>query len=157
MTAVLLLFLISLGAAAQSDVSAFNIPGKIAECIKPVSRQYKLSGRINPFYLRGDFDGDGKADYAVLIVNTKGERGIAICRAVAQAPDIIGAGAVLNKLVDFDFEAWMTFPKGPVERGVGAGTPPKLIGDALSIIWPESASALLYWDGQKFRWYQQGD
>jgi hypothetical protein len=125
--------------------------------LKSVSGQYKISGRINPFYLRGDFDGDGRPDYAVLITNSKGARGIAICRAASPAPEIVGSGVVLNKLADFDFDAWMVFPKGPVERGVDEGPPPKLFGDAISIIWSESASALLYWNGRKFSWYQQGD
>lgn len=142
---------------AAEDVSAFNIPDPIATCMEPISGQYKISSHINPFYLRGDFDDDGQPDYAVLITNSKGERGVAICSTVPRTARIVGAGVVLNKLADFDFGAWMVFPKGPVERGVGEGPPPKLLGDAISIIWPESASALLYWDGRRFRWYQQGD
>jgi hypothetical protein len=152
---VLLLLVSTLTSAA--DVSTFNIPEPVAGCLKPVSAKYKISGRINPFYLRGDFDGDGRPDYVVLITNPSGERGIAICRAASHAADIIGAGVVLNKLADFNFDAWMVFPKGPVEKGAGEGPPPRLLGDAISIIWSESASALLYWDGRKFRWYQQGD
>ncbi len=151
-----LLLLVGTAVAAE-DLSVFNVPDAVTKCLKPVSRQYKVSGRINPFYLRGDFDGDGRPDYAVLITNSKGERGIAICRSGSATPDVVGAGVVLNKLADFDFDAWMVFPKGPVEKGVGEGRPPKLLGDAISIIWSESASALLYWDGRRFRWYQQGD
>lgn len=139
------------------DVSIFNVPGPVANCLTPLAGQFKIDGRINPFYLRGDFDGDGRTDYAVLITNSKGERGVAICRAAARAPEIVGAGFVLNRSADFDFDAWMVFLKGPVEKGVGEGPPPRLLGEAISIIWSESASALLYWDGRKFRWYQQGD
>ena len=141
----------------QDDPFAFNTPAAIRKCLKPVESQYKLSDRSNPFYLRGDFDGDGKSDYAVLVTNDKGERGMAVCRAVASRPEILGAGTIFNKLRDLTFGAWMVFPKGPVERGVEAGPPPTLRGDALLIIWPESASALTYWDGRGFRWYQQGD
>src|SRR5215471_3270936 len=40
---------------------------------------YSISARINPFYLRGDFDGDGKPDYAILVVLKKDQsKGIAI-------------------------------------------------------------------------------
>lgn len=156
LTIPLLLVLIGSGLGAE-DVSAFNIPDPVAACLKPVSGQYRISGRINPFYLRADFDGDGRADYAVLITNSKAARGIAVCRAGSRTAVIVGAGVVLKKMSDFDFGAWMVFPKGPVEKGVGEGAPPRLLGDAISIIWPESASALLYWDGQRFRWYQQGD
>ena len=145
------------GRVTADDVLVFNIPDSITNCLKPVSRQYKISGRINPFYLRGDFDGDGRPDYAVLITNPKSERGIAVCRAASRGPEIVGAGVALNKLADFDFDAWMVFTRRPVERGVGERPPPKLQGDGISIIWSESASALLYWDGRKMRWYQQGD
>jgi hypothetical protein len=157
MIAILLLGLAGAALGSQSEPSSFNVPDKIERCLKPVANQYKISGRINPFYLRGDFDGDGKPDYAVLIVNRKGERGIAVCRAAAHAPEIIGAGTALNKMADFDFDAWMIFEKGPVQRGVGEGPPPRLQGDGVSVLWSESASALLYWDGARFRWYQQGD
>jgi hypothetical protein len=157
MTAILLLLLAGTALASQSEVSSFNVPDRIETCLKPVTNQYNISGRINPFNLRGDFDGDGKPDYAVLVFNRKGERGIAVCRAAAHAPEIIGAGVVLNKLANFDFDAWMVFEKGPVQRGVGEGPPPKLQGDGISIIWSESASAILYWEGTRFRWYQQGD
>jgi hypothetical protein len=154
----LLMFLMA-GAALipQSEVSDYNIPDRIETCLKPVANQYKISGRINPFYLSGDFDGDGRRDYAVIIINRKGERGIAVCRAAVHKPEIIGAGVVLNKLVDFDFDAWMVFERGALQRGIGEGPPPKLQSDGISIIWSESASAILYWDGIRFRWYQQGD
>ncbi len=145
-------------AASSSDVSQFNVPDSVDSCLKPIASRYKISGRINPFYLRGDFDGDGKADYAVLVTDvSKGERGIVVCLRSAKSAAVIGAGVRFNKVTDLSFEAWMVYPKGPVERGVGEGPPPTLRGDAISIIWPESASALAYWDGKAFRWYQQGD
>jgi hypothetical protein len=32
-----------------------------------LAKKYELSRRINPFYLRGDLNGDGKIDVAVLV------------------------------------------------------------------------------------------
>ncbi len=145
-------------ASSSSDVSQFNIPEAVHSCFKTFSSRYRISGRINPFYLRGDFDGDGKADYAVLVTDLrKGERGIVVCLSSAKSAIVLGAGVPFNELTDLSCEAWMVYPQGPVERGVGEGPPPTLRGDAISINWPESASALAYWDGKKFRWYQQGD
>ena len=49
------------------------IPVRIKSCIE--SRQlsgYKIDPRVNPFYLRGDFDGDGKPDFAVTITSETG-------------------------------------------------------------------------------------
>lgn len=46
----------------------FNIPEKLQTelTMGPLAAAYAISDRINPFYLRGDFDGDGKPDYAIL-------------------------------------------------------------------------------------------
>ena len=58
------------------------IPVRIKSCIE--SRQlsgYKIDPRVNPFYLRGDFDGDGKPDFAVTIIIQTGRSpsGLAMC------------------------------------------------------------------------------
>jgi hypothetical protein len=158
MPLLLYLALLLQAPGSKPGVSEFNTPDEIDGCLKPVTKQYKVNDRINPFYLRGDFHGDGKPDYAVLIVARQtGERGVAICRASMPQPVVLGAGTPFNKMRDLSFEAWSVYAKHTVERGVGQRLPPKLIGEAISIIWPESASAIVYWDGKVFRWYQQGD
>lgn len=59
---------------------------------------------------------------------------------------------------DVNFSAWHIHAKTlPVEEGVEAGRPPVLLGDAILIEWEESASAIVYWNGKQFVWYQQGD
>jgi hypothetical protein len=44
-----------------------------------------------------------------------------------------------------------------VGRGADQKKPPVLRGDALYVEKTESASAIIYWDGSTYRWYQQGD
>jgi len=44
-----------------------------------------------------------------------------------------------------------------VEQGADGKTAPKLPGDALIVNKTESACALIYWDGKRNDWYQQGD
>jgi hypothetical protein len=44
-----------------------------------------------------------------------------------------------------------------VQRGADETAPPTLKGDALMVIKTESASALIYWNGRGYSWYQQGD
>jgi hypothetical protein len=39
---------------------------------------------------------------------------------------------------------------------MGVGRPPALSGDAFVLEW-ESGSGIVYWNGTKFIWYQQGD
>jgi len=117
---------------------------------------YQVSKAVNPSYLRGDFDGDCKADIAIA-VERAGKRGILIVRGRSKAPVILGAGVQFEGMVDLNFDSWQIHPRGPVSRGVEEGRPPKLLGEALLLEWDESASALAYWDGRRFVWYQQGD
>ena len=80
-----------------------------------------------------------------------------ICRS-GVAPQVLGAGTEFHKMTDLNFDAWQVHPKTtPVEKGVGERALPILRGDAILIIWEESASALIYWNGNRFAWYQQGD
>jgi len=129
----------------------------------PFANAYSISDRLNPFYLRGDFDGDGKPDYAVLVVSKKDRlNGIAIWLSGKAKIFVLGAGQPfkLGAEVTSDFtvlDTWQVYGKKPVEQGVGAGPPPKLIGEAILAGKRESASGLIYWNGNRFAWYQQGD
>ena len=141
----------------QNTVSEYNVPNEVAKCLKALGSGCAISGRINPFYLRGDFDGDGKPDYAVLVRNGD-QQGVMICRNSAAKPTLLGAGAGFHQMKDLNFNAWQVHPKArPVERGVEEGKPPALLGDAILLEWEESASAIVYWNGKQFVWYQQGD
>jgi hypothetical protein len=140
----------------NNHVSEYNVPDTVRECLHSLDDVYKVSGRINPFYLRGDFDGDGTADYAVLVV--KGlQKGVVICRGDPPKAAVLGAGSPFQGTKDLDFDAWLVYRRMPVEQGVGEGPPPKLTGEAIEIAWEEKASGLIYWNGRRFAWYQQGD
>ena len=143
-------------ASCLASASEPHTPARVAACMKSIDQSVEIDYRLNPFYVRGDFDGDGKPDYAVLV--RKGQnRGIVICRAASVKAVILGAGSAFNQMTDMDFTSWDIYDKRPVEQGAGERPPPKLLGDAIWIEWEESASALVYWTGRKFAWYQQGD
>jgi hypothetical protein len=124
------------------------------------TRDYLLSPWLDPPFLQGDFNGDSAIDVAVL-VSRRGTaaRGIAILHAGSARFVVVGAGHAFGNGTD-DF-AWMgewnVYPKGPVYQGADESAPPKLLGDALFVDKPESATAIIYWDGAAYRWYQQGD
>jgi len=133
-----------------------DLPPRVAECMKHAGPSFEIDYRLNPFYLRGDLDGDRKPDYAVLV--KKGpNRGIVVCRSASLKALILGAGSAFNRMADLDFASWEVFDKRQVQQGAGEGRPPKLIGEAIWVEWSERASALIYWTGRTFAWYQQGD
>ncbi|NMC43808.1 MAG: hypothetical protein GYA46_07805 [candidate division Zixibacteria bacterium] len=127
--------------------------------LKPDSA-YVCSFHVNPFYLRGDFDGDSIADYAVLIKNTiNGKIGLAVVSGQSNRVEVLGAGT-LGKAGGDDFhwmDAWYVYPRGKVEHGATELPPPELKADALMVEKLESASGIIYWTGEKYEWYQQGD
>jgi hypothetical protein len=122
--------------------------------------KYEFSSHVNPFFVQGDFDGDHQLDLAVLLIEKpSGKKGIAIFHRGTKKVTIIGAGKPLgNGGDDFNWlDAWYVYPKRKVAKGVDDTNPPKLRGDAIFVEKTESASAVLYWDGGNYRWYQQGD
>jgi hypothetical protein len=141
----------------QSSVSICT-PKALKFKLKELNSSVNVSDRLNPFYLRGDFDGDGQQDYAVLVNDsTKGQNGIAIFLGKIKKPFILGAGVSFHGMKDVDFDSWYVYGKRKVIKGVGEAKIPTLIGEANWIEWAETASALIYWNGSKFIWYQQGD
>jgi hypothetical protein len=140
----------------QCAASAADLPTAVAMCLKKAP-SYTISDKANNSYLQGDFDGDGLPDYAV-VVSRGPEQGILVCRAAAAAsPIVLGAGTAFHGMTNLDFTAWHPHEKRRrVARGAGQHRIPVLLGDALLLEW-ESASGLVYWNGTRFVWYQQGD
>ena len=122
-----------------------------------LAKTYELSYRMNPFYLRGDFNGDGKIDVAVLVKErSTGKIGIAIINGATDKVTVVGAGtAIGNGGDDFEWmDSWEMYSKDRVSSGTGIR---KLRGDALLVSKSEAASALIYWNGKHYAWLQQGD
>ena len=157
---VLLNFARGFGADIDFLAAASLAPEIRAVFEKQLLRRYQISPHINPFYLHGDFDGDGQTDTALLIKDrSSGKIGIAILHGKTHRIAVVGAGQALGNAGD-DFswmDAWYVFQRGPVRRGADEKAPPKLRGDALMVSKSESASALIYWNGKNYAWYQQGD
>jgi hypothetical protein len=163
--ALFLLLALTVSRCSAQEVEVENIPNEILEAVEigQFAQSYGLDGSLNPFYLRGDFDGDGKADYAIRIKSKgDGASGIAIWLSSQHKFVILGAGVPFkvssSTTSNLDFlNTWQVYGKRSVERGAESGTPPHLTGDAILAGKRESASGLIYWDGKSFKWYQQGD
>ena len=145
--------------APDGTADPSDIPEVIDRAIAngSIAKKYELSHRINPLYLRGDFNGDGKIDVAVLVKQrSTGKTGIAIINGPTDEVTVLGAGtAIGNGGDDFEWmDSWETYAKG---RTANETRVPKLRGDALLVSQSEAASALIYWNGTRYVWLQQGD
>lgn len=142
--------------------TASSIPPDALETFRhhAPANNYIFSAHVNPFYIQGDMNGDGRLDTAILIKEKSSQKtGIAIIHGGLKTAMIAGAGREFgNGGDDFSWmDAWYIYPKGTVAQGADAGPPPRLTGDAIMVIKTESASALIYWTGNGYAWYQQGD
>lgn len=152
-----LLFIIAGIQLAEAD------PGLPEKVIKQINSElgdsFVMNCYLTPCFLKGDFNGDGSSDYAVLVIKKVDmKRGIAFLHK-DRNPMVVGAGSPIGAGGD-DFEwadEWSLYKKGPVQDGATETPAPRLQGDGVIIGKTMSASGLLYWDGKAYAWYQQGD
>ena len=141
-----------------------NLPDNLYDFYRQekIKNVFKVNRDLNPFYLRGDFDGDKKMDYALAVVEIKtGKKGLLIYHSGTKKYFTLGAGTIIRDGYESDdmdwMNAWEVSDEKMVEQGVTDLKPPRLIGEAILAQKLESSSGLIYWDGKEYRWYQQGD
>jgi len=156
-------------AITQSDWVLSPSPGAMRDLPNAVKnaltngatgKKYEVSFRMNPSYLEGDLNGDGNMDVAVLIKErSTGKLGIAIVHGANGKVAILGAGvAIGNGGDDFEWmDSWRVYSKTRDAHTSGETSVPRLRGDALLVEKSEAASALIYWNGKRYVWSQQGD
>ena len=118
----------------------------------------EISNAINPFYQRGDFDGDGKADLAILVRNkTSGKIGILMLHRDGK-PVLLGAGQPFgNGGDDFSWiDQWSVddSASNAQRRSALSAREP---ADALRVAKEGAASALIRYRNRRYVWRQQGD
>ncbi len=122
------------------------------------NKKYHQVTTATPDLIVSDIDGDGKKDQVIIVKNDKGEQGLLFFLSKTQKIIVIGAGVEFNEWTDLNFTTWhVHLRKKKIQVGVEAGRPPRLHGNALLLEWDEAGSGLVYWDGNKIQWYQQGD
>ena len=127
-----------------------------------IKKNYTINKELNPFFLRGDFNGDKKIDYALAVIELKtNKKGILIYHPATKTVFRLGAGKQIPNGYNLDdmnwMDAWHVYDKKEIEQGVTGQKPPKLIGEAIYAFKLESSSGIIYWDGKEYKWYQQGD
>lgn len=148
-------------AGAQALPPQAQLPAWATQQLDSLAKReaIEVSARMNPFVLRGDFDGDGKGDLAVLVKNKDSKKeGIAFLFRQKTAPLIVGAGHALSSGGD-DFawlEVWQVEDKGSLQHSYHEKSL-KLKTDGIVVAKEGAASALIYIKGGKAFWQQQGD
>lgn len=144
-----------------------GIPEWVHERLKKLDNRYLVSDYIHPQFLEADFSGDRKTDLAVLVEEkTTSKKGIAIFFRESDSVSVLGAG------MDFgnggDNFAWAAKWSVDNERtayettfnangDVDGGRQVRLKRPAIKIREEEGSGGLIYYDGTKFIWIQQGD
>ena len=111
-----------------------------------LSTRYEVVQKPEPSFYVGDFNGDGTSDVALLIEEKATTKvGIAIIEGKEKKIKIVGAGKSFgNGGDDFSWmDVWSVRHTGKVDR--------------LYVAKSEAASAVIYWDGSKYKWQQEGD
>ena len=152
MKTIICILLLCISQSISPPVGDDNVPFVVSKCLQDETNGVEISRRMNPFYLRGDFDGDGKLDYAVLVKDRKSEKqGYAFCFAEAnRKPQIVGAGHAVvlgsGEPVDDipDFDVW----------GIAVSWSKKPRRDALYVGLSESHGSWFYWNGKRMIYYK---
>lgn len=151
---------IPLLAVAQGPPLADQLPAWAAKpwAAAAAANHLELFGGINPFFQRGDFDGDGKFDLAILVRGkSSGKIGILFLHRSAR-PALIGAGRSFGNGGD-DFawmDLWSVEDRSTTLRGRD-NAPSTVRMEALVVAKEGSASARIAWRNGKYSWQQLGD
>lgn len=115
---------------------------------KELHKKYLIDSTLRPAFLQSDFNGDKYQDIAVLIRNKGNKKqGILLLHGNTNQVYVFGAGINFgNGSDDFKWmKRWMIYKENRLK------TP------AIEVSDPESAGGLIYWNGKKYIWIQQGD
>ena len=124
--------------------------------------RYSVAYDLYPYYLKADFNGDGRLDVAIQVVEKKtGKSGIAIfhgkrTQSLLTQVSILGTGNTLGHAGDnFSWaNIWSVAKERYISNDETDKTFPKLEADAITIGKRDSLSGLIYWSGNKYLWHQ---
>lgn len=155
----LVAFMVS-GANAQSFGPQDQLPSWAAKKWQTLASRESLtiSTRINPFVWRGDFDGDGRQDLAILAKQTGSDKeGIVLLLKSGKSYRLGTGKSFGNGGDDFSWiDLWYVEDRGTTQNSYYE-KPVRLTADGLIVAKEGSASALIYLDRGKAKWQQQGD
>lgn len=136
-----------------------------------LEKKYELSAYRKPYFLLADFNGDKRDDVAALVIDkTTKKKGILIIHAESKSYYLFGAGNDnTNGGADFKWlDKWGLYKEKEAGETIYAKDGDiidwkthKLLRPAI-ILWDvedgyEYSGGVLYWNGKRYIWYQQGE
>lgn len=159
---------------AEDSTYPWQTPQQVRDCVATFSRLARgpvvVNRSINPYYQRGDFDGDGRVDLAVTMrsKSDEGALGTGIC--LAAGPSVLLGRIALGKPFSDDpadsvaSTGWAIITRSELSRILQRSNPGRHrqtgIANLLAtskgelIYMPfEDAEGLIFFRGGQFRWY----
>ena len=139
-------------------------PHEVIKCLEsPEARSLIMDSKLNPFYLRGDFDGDKKIDHAIWARSkTDGTAGIIVC-AGNEFVHLLGSGIAGGenfsdmKNDNFFPLLWKIATKQEIDElsKLKCYVPdpfPQIDNESIELLYRAGESTIIYWDGKEYKW-----
>jgi hypothetical protein len=163
---VISLFLLTIQVHAQGRLipnPIRNIPRWVRNefAAKGMNKQFTIIFRLYPYYLRGDFNGDGRRDYAIQVEEkSSGKDGIAIfhthkAQSLITPVSIIGAGRSLDNLSS-DLSWVDIWTKISRNHRAAVQNLLHIKGDVIELEKRKGRTGVIYWDGKRYSWKELG-
>ncbi|MEI6947173.1 hypothetical protein V9K67_08255 [Paraflavisolibacter sp. H34] len=171
MKQLLLLVFLFAGVAGRSQSP--DLPAWFSETFakKGLDAKYTVQAYLQPSFLQADFNGDGKEDIAVLVVEKeKKKKGILLVHGNTHESFLFGAGKNLNKggLTFKSADQWGLYTEKTARaiqrdpenghftghREVALNTPALFIHDHKGAA--ASEGWLIHWNGKRYTWIHHG-
>lgn len=119
----------------------------------------------NPYYVRGDFNGDGENDIAFYVLRSErrtGRWGLVIVHSTLDTVFVFGAGARNPRGSNYTGEYMRVLRKGTVIRPllqdpIRHGEPIELKTEALSVHFFAKSSGVYFWENGSYRFINRTD
>ena len=131
---------------------------------------YPVLRTVNPFFLRGDFDGDGSLDLAVWVRQQSSRlQGVAVIHSTMDRARYLGAGhteyGTIEKRAEVLADTWRIIPPGTTVRafasvseiGARAGQPFTVRRETLEFHWLGKSAFAYYWEKGRYWLIETGD
>jgi hypothetical protein len=147
-------------ASLLAQIRYQNIPQWVRQSFldQKLNSRYVIAFRdIRPLYLRGDFNGDGQVDIALLLQKKTPNQ-----PKPAAAMAVFHGGTREVKIVEGQDllvadDIWKVMSREEMSQSLPVYSQVKLRGEGIIMGKFQSSSQLIYWDGQQYRSLQTSD